>query len=307
MSPIELQNFYEGLVRQLRERGVICAITSGLACVHYGISETTKDCDLLCHPSSFAVLLDLLRATQVQGASCRYRGYLSPPLVARWHQGGWTSHFEWPLGQHVVTLDLFGSALRQSSPWEEEVSGLYAGPQTVAEMKRTVRDKDWAAITALGVRMIEAGDDRGWFHIYDAETLTGLLGIQNCPLELVRQRPALQLALEEDARTVGALNAERKLWEELDRRRVRLLERQLRPYVAAVRKELAGKELPLDEEHTVRVACASRHLPANPLKEYGVDKYISEARAALVDSGLIPESGLTWLPEVRSYFRWLEL
>jgi hypothetical protein len=94
------------------------------------------------------------------------------------------------------------------------------------------------------------------------------------------------LALEEDARTVGALNAERKLWEELDRRRVRLLERQLCPCVAAVRKELAGKELSLEEEHAVRVACASRHLPANPLKEYRVDKYISEARAALVDSGL---------------------
>jgi hypothetical protein len=205
-----------------------------------------------------------------------------------------------------VTLDLFGSALRQSSPWEEEVFGLYAGPQTVAEMKRTVRDKNWATITALGVRMIEANDERGWLHIYDAETLTDLLGIHNCPPELVHQRPALHLALEEDPRTVGALNAERKLWEELDRRRIQLLERQLRPYVSAMRKELADRELSLQEEHAVRVACASRLLPANPLKDYGLDKYISEARTSLVASGLIPESGLTWLPEVRSYFHWLE-
>jgi hypothetical protein len=43
VSPIELQGFYEDLVRQLRDRGVLCAITSGLACVHYGIAETTKD------------------------------------------------------------------------------------------------------------------------------------------------------------------------------------------------------------------------------------------------------------------------
>jgi hypothetical protein len=38
---------------------VVCGITSGLACVHYGIAESTKDCDLLCHTASFATLLDL--------------------------------------------------------------------------------------------------------------------------------------------------------------------------------------------------------------------------------------------------------
>ena len=116
---------------------------------------------------------------------------------------------------------------------------------------------------------------------------------------------ALQLALEQDPRSAGALNAERKLWEELDRRRIRLLEHHLRPYVSAVREELAGRELPLEDEHTVRIACATRHLPDNPLKDYGVEKYIKEAREALVTSGLIPESALTWLPDVESYFRWL--
>lgn len=145
--------------------------------------------------------------------------------------------------------------------------GLYAGPQTVAEMKRTMRDKDWASISALGVRMIEAGDECGWLHIYDAETLTGLLGIRDCPLEFVRQRPALQLAIDSDQRTAGALNAERKLWEELDRRRIQLFERQLHPYVSAVRKELSGNEPPLEEEHAIRLECASRHLAPNPIRE----------------------------------------
>jgi hypothetical protein len=37
-------------------------------------------------------------------------------------------------------------------------------------MKRTNRDKDWPFVTALGARMIEMGDERGWLHIYD-ETL----------------------------------------------------------------------------------------------------------------------------------------
>ncbi|MEO7297758.1 MAG: hypothetical protein ABI042_04195, partial [Verrucomicrobiota bacterium] len=93
MTGDELHLFFEDFVSELRHRGVVCAITSGMACVHYGVAETTKDCDLLCHPSSFGTLLDLLEETKVSGASCRYRGNISPPLDARWHRGGWTSHF----------------------------------------------------------------------------------------------------------------------------------------------------------------------------------------------------------------------
>lgn len=63
MSDGELHLLFEGLVRELRARGALCAITSGLACVHYGIAETTKDCDLLCHPNSFETLLGLLSET----------------------------------------------------------------------------------------------------------------------------------------------------------------------------------------------------------------------------------------------------
>jgi hypothetical protein len=44
----------------------------------------------------------------------------------------------------------------------------------------------------------------------------------------------------------------------------------------------------------------------NPLKDYGVERYISEAKSALVASALIPESALPWLPDVAPYFAWLE-
>src|SRR5205823_13953261 len=106
VNATELQFFYEGLVQKLRDRGVICAITSGLACVHYGIAETTKDCDLLCHPASFDELLDLLSETRVESFASNYRGNISPPLDARWHAGGWTSHFEWVVPGGGVTLDV---------------------------------------------------------------------------------------------------------------------------------------------------------------------------------------------------------
>jgi hypothetical protein len=301
----DLHLFYEDLVSDLRSRGVLCAITSGLACVHYGIAETTKDCDLLCHPDAFGRVLELLAATPLNDAPCGYRGNISPPLDSRWHQGGWTSHFEWVSKSDAVTLDVFGHALRESTPWERELLGLYAGPQTVAEMKRTNRDKDWGFITALGVRMIEADDDRGWLHIFRADILEELLAEYSCPPEILAQRPALQLASSHDPRTAGALNAERRFWEELDRRRIQILERHLRPYVSAVRKARHNQELSLQEEHSLRVACASQFLPVTPLKDYGLRKYIDEAKEVLVRSGIVPEAALTWLPDAMIYFEWL--
>ena len=111
--------------------------------------------------------------------------------------------------------------------------------------------------------------------------------------------------MAQDPRAAGAINAERKLWEELDRSRIHLLERYLRPYVSAVRKARFGRELSLKEEHGVRIECATGHLPVNPLKDYGLQKYYSEAQRKLVELGLVPESGLTWMPNVAKYFEWL--
>src|SRR5882672_6722413 len=79
-SYAELEQFYEGLVTRARSRGIACAITSGMACVAFGVSETTKDCDLLCAPNSAGNLLDLLGETSLEGRLPSYRGNLSPPL-----------------------------------------------------------------------------------------------------------------------------------------------------------------------------------------------------------------------------------
>jgi hypothetical protein len=305
VNSAELQFFYQELVRKLRDRGVVCAITSGLACVYYGLAETTKDCDLLCHAGSFDQLLEMLETTHIDGAQCRYRGNISPPLDARWHRGGWTSHFEWFTKPDMALLDVFGRALRESSPWEEELIGLYAGPQTVAEMKRTNRDKDWSFITALGVRMIESGDDRGWLNIFNKDTLAELLVTNKCPPAMTAQRPALRLATEGDARMAGALSAERRFWEELDRGRIQILEGSLRPYVSAVRKARSGREVSLREDHAIRIECATKHLAVNPLGDYGVWRYIAETKESLVQTAVIPGEALTWLPDVTKYFKWL--
>lgn len=160
-SYAELEQFYEGLVVKLRERGVVCAITSGMACVSYGVAQTTKDCDILCQPETAGRFFDLLRETEFKGVLPLYRSHITPPLDTRWLRGGWTSHFLWKSEDMEAYLDVFGVAPRASSPWQTEVRGYYASPHTVAEMKRTDRQKDWPFATVLGVKLLEAGDSGG--------------------------------------------------------------------------------------------------------------------------------------------------
>ncbi len=305
MTDSELHLFFEDLVREPRSRGVLCAITSGMACVHYGVAETTKDCDLLCHSASFQSLLDLLQATKVAGMPCHYRGNISPPLDARWHRGGWTSHFQWGSGTTVTTLDVFGQALRESAPWQDDIAGLYAGENVVAEMKRTDRDKDWPFITSLGVALLHARDPRGWLHLFAADSIFELLEAYAIPDEILKIRPALQLALGRDPALQRALQTEQHFWKELDRLRIRICRAALRPYVLAMGRLDFSQASCLQEEHALRLACAETTLEKNPVNRFGVERMIDEARdatAAFVNPELI-----RWLPDVRPYFRFLTL
>ena len=304
MTDEQLHGFYEDLVFRLREKGILCAITSGLACVHYELAQNTKDCDLLCHHTAFELLLSELAAIEVDGHSCRYRGHLSPPLDWTWHAGGWTSHFQWGSGPDAVTLDVFGQALRGSTAWPAELAGLYINPHIVAEMKRTNRDKDWPYITLLGERLLEMGDARGWLHLFDADALRRLARVSAIPPELLDRRPCLRLALNSDDRLAPVLKAEQILWSELDRLRLEIYRRALRPYNLAVIRSLEPADLPLPDQQLNRVRCAEEKLNRSPLVEHGIARHLLEAQAAtakLVHPGL-----LEWLPDLVIHHRYLE-
>jgi hypothetical protein len=301
-SYAELEQFYENLVTTARNRGIACAITSGMACVAFGVSEATKDCDLLCDPESAGKFLDLLSATALGGHLPSYRGNLTAPLDARWFRGGWTSHFMWPPAESGAYLDIFGVAPRGSSPWEAEIQGFYASPHTVAEMKRTNRDKDWPFVTALGAKMIEMADERGWLHIYD-EKLLRVFPKTRHSAALLKRRPVLELAANNDSKLRPALRAETEYWHELDRVRMNIYENAVRRYMVEVRRSRLppGAELPV--QHALRVRCAEKYLPKNPVRDYGVTRMISEAREAL--SQIINPTAMAWLPDVHEHFKLL--
>jgi hypothetical protein len=297
----ELERFYERLVSRARNRGATCAITSGMACVAFGVAQTTRDCDLLCAPDAAGKLFVLLSQTSLKDELPGYRGHLTAPLDQRWIRGGWTSHFMWNAGEGEAYLDVFGVAPRASSPWEAELEGFYACRHTVAEMKRTNRERDWPYVTALGAQMIEAGDARGWLHIFDEDLLLALTRASRPPASLIKERPVLGLALRSDSRLRSALHAEVQFWRELDRARLGIYQRAVPPYMKAVKRAGVSLGAALAVQHQARVRCAERHLPMNPLADFGVHRLIAEARKALTQ--LVNPAALAWLPDVQNHFK----
>ena len=304
ISQAELDCFFEQIVAAVQGSGGVCAITSGMACVHYGVAQATKDCDLLCAADSVGHLWNVLRATPLQGVGCLYRGHVTPPLDPRWLRGGWTSHFTWDLGETAAYLDVFSVAPRASSPWMTEEAGVLTGRHTVAEMKRTDRAKDWPFVTALGVKLLEDGDSRGWLHIFDVATLREVFARVPLPDTRIAQRPCLALLRDDDPRLELAVFGETVFWQTLDRLRTQVYQTAARSYFLAVRNDPQADVPDLDRQHEIRVKYAERLLPASPLRDYGLERLLGEAKSRA--GGLLAAGALDWLPDASRHFVGLE-
>ena len=273
-----------------------------MACVHFGVAATTKDCDVLCLAEKSDEFRALVAETELRGLRPNYRGNISPPLDARWMRGGWTSHFTWKTRPEETCLDIFGIAPRGSSAWEHQLIGIYAQHNVVAEMKRTNREKDWPFATSLGGEMLMAGDMNGWLHIYDTDVLKLSLRHGSPSAKLQKLRPLLTLApFSETLRVKRLLLAERAFWSELDELRVHIFQTHLRPYVSAVRRATAGRrDLTVEESHAIRIECATAHLPPQPQRQYGLARMVAEARANVAMT--VGEDVLDWLPSAEGNF-----
>lgn len=304
ISQAELDRFCEQIVATVQKDGGVCAITSGMACVYYGVAQATKDCDLLCAVGSVGHLWDVLRATPLQGVGCLYRGHVTPPLDPRWLRGGWTSHFTWDFGEAAAYLDVFSVAPRASGPWIADEAGVLAGMHTVAEMKRTDRAKDWPCATALGVKLLEDGDSRGWLHIFDVPTLREVFARVPLPDAAIAQRPCLALLRDDDPRLELAVFGETVFWQTLDRLRMQVYQTAVRSYFLAVKGDPLADVPDLDRQHEVRVRHAERLLPASPLRDYGLERLLAEAKSRA--GGLLAAGALDWLPDASLHFAGLE-
>src|SRR5437868_14995920 len=90
-APLDFLRIFAG---ELRGAGIRFAITSGMACVHYGLQQTTKDSDWIIAPEDLGKLRDLLLRLEEKPAPWRvsYRPIFGAPLATDYLRHGWTSH-----------------------------------------------------------------------------------------------------------------------------------------------------------------------------------------------------------------------
>lgn len=167
-------------------------------------------------------------------------------------------------------------------------------------MKRTDREKDWPFATALGEQMLEAGDPKGWLHVFEDTALLDMAETRPIPSELIDMRPLLRLVIDRDTRLRGAVHAEKMFWHELDRVRIGIARNALRPYVNAVRKARANANSDFNTQHEIRLTCAQDKLPINPLAEYGIKNLTDTSRRAVKQ--IVRAEHCQWLPDVGAYF-----
>jgi hypothetical protein len=170
-------------------------------------------------------------------------------------------------------------------------------------MKRTDREKDWPFATALGLKLLEAGDPRGWLHLFSYEVLMETSKKLRCPAGMIALRPALRLLAEADQRLELALKGEIEFWHRLDQIRLRIYQRAAHPYMLAVKRDPRNSNPSLAVQHEVRLQHAENLLPVNPLRQHGIAHMISEAQAQA--ARFLPPGALNWLPDAAECFKFL--
>jgi hypothetical protein len=290
----------------LRDAGIRFAITSGMACVYYGLQQTTKDSDWIVDPADLERLREVLEARQRSVPSWRigYRTVFGAPLHAEWMAHGWTSHIlvqDQALGlEHH--LDFFGRPPRVVT-WAADADG-FADREVVAMMKRTDRERDWPIVDGLGWQLAEPGSGPGLslVHVQDAQRLQDLWGRASAQERAVAaaRRPML-LKIEADPdpdHLEGWIRLERLVWQCANRERHGRYQHAWKEFYRRWRLEPewqwpTGESF--ERQHPRVVDAAHRHgLPPDPLA--GIDPaqllQVAIARAAAI--------GLTSVDRVQS-------
>lgn len=292
-------DFLEWLCGQLRANGVRFAITSGQACVHFGLQQTTKDSDWIIPPDDLNGLRQMLIGWEAGGiCQANYRPICGAPLDAGFLGRGWTSHLSIVernsrLEHHV---DVFGKPPRVRALELDPADSAIASRHVVAQMKKTDRDKDWPFVFSLGRQMLDAGDPRGVLHLQDADALIAAWPM--VPLvertELVRLRPLLALLDHEPARLRRAVAVERAIWVSVNRGRYQVFQRAWKDFFRRWRDE-PNMTWPLNagfaQQHAVLSAATVRHdLPTNPFDDRARVNTLAQAHVDVAEIMAVTEA-----------------
>ncbi len=256
-------NIYLDLTRQFNRGRLRAVLAGGQAMVLHRLAIMSKDGDWILREDD-EVFQHVLKVLEEYGA--RYR--FCAPLDMHWMQGGWSSHFEFTWRGLRIRTDFFTRPPRLTPAdlarlWTEQ-SGRdvpYAGPQILADMKKTNREKDYAAIGELA-RLIP--DVEG--QILQSRSARDLIELEKKYSaryhELSSARPALEAARAGLPALEAALDAERRDFMHADEERLERYSAASAAWAAIwpeVEREMARK--PLQEAHAIMVRRAAGCLP----------------------------------------------
>lgn len=233
-GPLEFLHIF---VKRLREANIRFAITSGMACVHYGLQQTTKDSDWIFCLEDIDLLRDFLMQAEGELPPWRlaYRPVFGAPLDRRFLAHGWTCHLAvWNKADSPENhVDLFCAPPRVM-PDEFVFNGdLFASRHVVAQMKKTDREKDWPIVDGLGLQDWLQNRPEGVLHIRSMPQLREAWA--GCSLErrpdMVKTRPLLsQLETVSDAQLERLLLIERQIWQCVNRERYGLYQKEWKAF-----------------------------------------------------------------------------
>lgn len=274
-SPIQ---FYRSFREILAGQGIRHALTSGMACVEYGIQQTTKDTDWVIDPRDLAALVSLLEELEagLSGRNWRvsYRPLFGAPLQKEYLENGWTSH----LAIHDSAdspehhLDFFGKPPRISTEGalSDSKEGI-ASRLVVAQMKKTDRDKDWPSVEALSLQAVRTDRFGALLHLRDPDVLNESWKAieEEQKARLIGKRPLLTELQEPVHGLSRCLAVERAVWEETNKLRYRAFQHEWKNFLRRWRAEEdfawpSGGSF-AEQNRIVREAVERYELPVDPL------------------------------------------
>lgn len=274
-DPIAFYRSFQGMVR---ERSIKASLTSGMACVEYGLQQNTKDTDWILDADGISRLVDLFGDLErgVRGRNWRvtYRGLFGAPLEREYLLGGWTSHvaaFEGPESAERH-LDFFGRAPRLGAAWNACADGGIASRDVVARMKKTDRPKDWPLVNGLALQAFFDGEPGAVLHLREPSVLREAWDRTPAGLResFAHERPLLAAVPElGDAGLDRLLLVEQLLWQCVNRERYLVYQQAWKAFYRDWQRDRIGEwpsSEPFLQQHRRVCAAARAHaLPTAPL------------------------------------------
>jgi hypothetical protein len=237
VSIIMIKNPYQQLQHEIMSAGAKVLLSSGQACVAYGIAAFSKDGDWVIEESDISCQA-VLSVLERKGADYR-RG---APLDVRWLAKGWTSHFEYMDGDIRARTDFCSRPPRINDIkrlWKDAVQKSDIGvvdAQSLIQLKLTRRSRDYIVIGALAEELGLNGNlpELALEYLQDYTPLAK--AVKRWPqTAALSSREAVRLLLQDGSRddVVNSLARERDRMMEADEKRIQRMLRASAGYQEA--------------------------------------------------------------------------